>query len=441
MKNLDLSPPSGTRDFFPETVKFRERVFAVIKSTFENFGFLPLETPAFERIETLMGKYGAEGEKLIYKILKRGEKAATGEVDLALRYDFTVPLARVVAQYPHKIGTVFKRYQIGPVWRADRPGKGRFREFYQCDVDIVGSSSRLADAEIILVVSEVLKALGLEKFVIQLNSRKVLEGLLESYDIPQASWTAVLTILDKLDKIGIEGVLTQLAERDIPAHIIEQLKEDLTGNTVEARLRTRLQLSDVGREGLSEVDGIIHLARSATDDARVVFNPSLARGLSYYTGPIFEVFTEELGLSIAGGGRYDELVGMFGKKPIPACGGSLGVERILSLLQEDEQQESASPQVLVTVWNEEFWTDAIKIAHKLRAGGISTEIFLGTGGIGKQIKYASDKGIQFCVLFGPDEKSRGEITVKNLRSGVQTVFKATRLEAEDLSSIFSNPAE
>ncbi|MCG2809789.1 MAG: ATP phosphoribosyltransferase regulatory subunit [Candidatus Portnoybacteria bacterium] len=225
MNTINISPPSGTRDFLPSDLKFREKIIDATKQVFESFGFLPIETPAFERIEILTGKYGDEGEKLIFEILKRGEKKAAMESDLALRYDFTVPLARVIARYQDKLPKIFKRYQIGPIWRADRPGKNRFREFYQADIDIVGLDSVAADAEIILVLSEVLIKLGIQDFVVRLNSRKVLIGLMETLEIPKQSQNKVLIILDKIDKIGVKGVEKELLKEDLPAKVLKNIKE------------------------------------------------------------------------------------------------------------------------------------------------------------------------------------------------------------------------
>jgi histidyl-tRNA synthetase len=422
MQNLDLSPPSGTRDFFAEDVKLREKVFGAVKEVFESFGFLPLETPAFEKLDILTSKYGDEGEKLIFKILKRGEKAASGEADLALRYDLTVPLARVIAQYPEKTGAIFKRYQLAPVWRADRPGKLRYREFYQCDIDIAGTSSLLADAEVVLALSEALRALGIKDFFFRYNSRKVLKGIMQVYKVPQNLASDVLTALDKLDKVGLPGVSKELLELEIPADIVGQITDDMSSPVVENRIRRRLQESEIGQAGLTEVDQILSLVSAVLPDARVLFDPFIARGLSYYTGPIFEIFTSQSKSAIASGGRYDELVGMFSKKDVPACGGSLGIERILALLRETDRPTTSIPQVLVTVWNDEFKADALLIAVDLRSRKISAEVYLGEGNIGRQLRYASNKNIPFCVLYGPDEKLKGEVAVKNLGTASQNVI-------------------
>lgn len=416
MEKVDVSPPSGTRDYLPDAVEFREDVLGTIKDVFRRHGFRPLETPAFERIEVLTGKYGDEGEKLIFKILKRGEKAKEGDADLALRYDFTVPLARVTAKYQQQLGKLFRRYQIGPVWRADRPAKGRFREFYQCDFDIVGARSLTADAEVLLVLTEALAALDLRDFTVRLNSRNVLRGLMEVYGVTEEQQGAVLIALDKLDKIGIEGVVRELRERGFPDSVTSLVTEQRDA------LADRLNTSDVGRAGLREVNELIAMTGDQLSAGRIVFDPFLARGLSYYTGPIFEVAVESLGSSIASGGRYDNLIGMFAGKPIPSCGGSLGVERILMLLEDRQRVRKLVPRVLVTVWDSSSVAESLRIATRLRRRGISTEVYAESGSIGSQLGYASKQGARFAVLCGPDERAQSKIVIKDLQVQSQQVL-------------------
>ncbi|MBI3517625.1 MAG: ATP phosphoribosyltransferase regulatory subunit, partial [Proteobacteria bacterium] len=240
MTKINLAPPSGTRDFLPAELLFRRHVLQAAQTVFERHGFLPLDTPAFERLETLTGKYGDEGEKLIFKILKRGDKAASGESDLALRYDLTVPTMRVVSHQRHALPRIFKRYQIGPVWRADRPGKGRFREFYQCDVDILGSASALADVEVLLALAGVLREVKFPEFVIRLNSRQVLKGMLEVYDVPTDRQGAAVVALDKLDKIGVEALKGELAEVGLASSVVDRLHGDIAADDFAARLARRL---------------------------------------------------------------------------------------------------------------------------------------------------------------------------------------------------------
>lgn len=428
MQEFNTQPPSGTRDFLPEEAKNRERVFNLIKQVFETFGFLPIDTPAFERIENLMGKYGNEGEKLIFKILKRGERAASGEADLALRYDLTVPFARFFAQHQNQLPRPFRRYQIGPVWRADRPGKGRFREFYQCDIDIVGSSSLLADAEIILAFAKALSSLNLPRFIVRLNSRKVLAGLLEVYRVPERLKKGTLTVLDKLDKIGIVGVIKELEDLGLSRSSVSQISKDLSKKGAE--LKRKIKTSRIGREGLEEVEEVIALAAPSLQEEKIEFSPFLARGLDYYTGPIFEIcLKESFGTSVAGGGRYDNLIGMFLGKQIPACGGSLGVDRIFSIFKKDFRNEVKvfGPQVFVTVWDHALRSEALHIATELRNEGIITEVFLGEGKISNQVRFASERGALYCLFYGPDEQARQEVTLKNLLTGEQKSVKRQQI--------------
>lgn len=413
-------PPAGTRDFLPEDMKFREATFAAVRRVLESYGFLPMETPAFERLEILMGKYGGESEKLIYKILKRGEKGVTGEADLALRYDFTIPLARVMAEYRHRLPTVFKRYQIGPVWRADRPGRGRFREFYQCDIDTVGVSSGMADAEIILALSQALGILGVDAFEVRVNSRKVLAALLDVYGVPAALQKSVVVTLDKVGKVEIGETKKDLQARGLSRKTAETLAGDLGDPTAAERVRKRVSSSTIGRTGLSEIDEILELVTPLIQ-VGIAFSPFLARGLEYYTGSIFEIYVKGMSLSIASGGRYDNLIGTFSKRSIPACGGSLGIERILMLLREKQgaDREVSHVQVFVTVWAKEFRQDSLRLAAELRSKGVYCEVFLNDEPIGRQLRMASERGASYCVLFGPDEKARKEVTIKNLRSREQ----------------------
>lgn len=413
-------PPAGTRDFLPGDVKFREEAFASVKQVFESYGFLPMETPAFERLEILMGKYGGEGEKLIYKILKRGAKGEIGEADLALRYDLTIPLARVVAEYHHSLPSIFKRYQIGPVWRADRPGRGRFREFYQCDIDTVGASSIMADAEIILALSQALVALGIDAFEVRLNSRKVLTAILDVYGVPATLQKSVVVAIDKTDKVEIEKIKEDLRARGLSREMAETLAGDLGDPAAATRVRGHLASSTIGRAGLAEVDEVLELVTPLIQGG-ITFSPFLARGLEYYTGPIFEIFVQGTPLSIASGGRYDNLIGMFSKRSVSACGGSLGIERILMFLRERQGADREFPgvQVFVTVWAKEFRQDALRLAAELRREGMHCEVFLDEASISRQLRIASDRGARYCILLGPDEKARKEVTIKDLRAREQ----------------------
>src|SRR5256712_6670539 len=322
-------PPGGTRDFLPDEIRRREHVIGIVRSVYERYGFEPLETPAFENIETLLGKYGDEGNKLIFKILKRGEHESSGEADLALRYDLTVPLARVVAQYQNELPKFFKRYQIQPVWRADRPAKGRFREFYQCDIDSIGSTSVVVEVELLGAVSEVMTRLGFTDFTVRLNHRQVLNALLGAAGIPEARQADALVAIDKLDKIGVDGVTRELAARGIDARAAEQCLWFMQCGPAERHdaIIARLGNALAGHLAVVELATIATLAESTPAAGRIRIDPSLARGLSYYTGAIMEVSVPDLAGSLGGGGRYDHLIGMVLGRDVPACGFSLGPER------------------------------------------------------------------------------------------------------------------
>ena len=422
------------RDFLPAEVKAREQVLSTVRGVFESYGFAPLETPAIERLEILQGKYGEEGDRLIFQIAQRGKRAGE-EPDLALRYDLTVPLARVVAEYQGRTGKIFKRYQVAPVWRADRPGRGRFREFYQCDVDVVGPEFGLADAETILVLTDALAPVGLKGFEVRLNSRKVLRGLIESYGIDPAREADVLIALDKFDKIGEAGVAEELRERGLAD--AAPLLAGAAGP--EEDLRHRLGASETGRSGLDEVDRLIDLAGPLLREGVIQFSPVLARGLSYYTGPIFEVYVEGSTSAISSGGRYDDLVGMFAGRSIPAVGGSLGIERIIPLVSRGEEGVVSPAKVLVAVWDAGSRPDALAAASALRAAGIPAEVYLGTersGNMGEQLGYASSRGIPYAVLRGPKEREQGIVTVRDLATREQTAVPEANLVAH-LSNLLS----
>jgi len=405
-------PARGTRDFLPGEIRRREHVISVIRRVYERYGFEPLETPAFENIETLLGKYGEEGNKLIFKILRRGEHEGTGEADLALRYDLTVPLARVVAQYQNDLPKFFKRYQIQPVWRADRPARGRFREFYQCDIDAIGSTSPLVEVEQLSAVSEVLTELGFKDFVIRLNHRQILTAILrEFFDLEESKHTQALIALDKLDKIGAEGVAAEMEERALCSK--------------DAALQGLQRMLGQELEGLKRhLTTIIDLSRSTAAGDRIRFDPTLARGLSYYTGAIMEINVPDLAGSLGGGGRYDNLIGMFLGRDVPACGFSLGLERIIVVMTErnmfPEAVARGGVDVMVTIWNETGLGEAMSLASELRANGLRADVYPEPDKLGKQLKYASSRNVPFVTVQGDEERARGEVGVKNLRSGEQT---------------------
>lgn len=425
------NPARGMRDFLPVDVRRREYVIKVIKEVYESYGFEPLETPAVENLETLMGKYGEEGNQLIYKILKRGEKLDVNDAqlaDLALRYDLTVPLARVVANNRNELPKFFKRYQIQPVWRADRPARGRYREFYQCDVDAIGSSSMIVETEILSAASEILQKLGFEDFTVRLNHRELLRDILLVSGIEEARQTDALVAIDKLDKIGIEGVLKEFQQRSISQDSGEKILDFL--ERVE-KLETNEEIFTevekfIGRDafGANELRRIIEIA----NNSHIKIDPSLARGLSYYTGAIMEIVLTggDFAGSIGGGGRYDGLIGMFGKEQIPACGFSLGLERIIVVMTErgmfpPELQNSSSADVMVTVWNEDSIGESLKLANELRSAGLRVLVYPEADKLGKQFKYASQINAPFVCVLGETELAENKVTLKNMQSGAQEI--------------------
>lgn len=456
-------PARGMRDFLPADVRRREYVIGIIKRVYERFGFEPLETPAVEDIETLMGKYGEEGNQLIFKILKRGVHETKGEADLALRYDLTVPLARVVAEYKDRLPKFFKRYQIQPVWRADRPARGRFREFYQCDVDVLGSRSMVVEAEICAAAGEALRELGFDDFMIRLNHRFVLAGLLQSAGIPLDKQDSALVAFDKLDKLGRNGVEKELAERGVESSAgkslldfflelgsLEHAAEIATGEDAEAKQRSlnaavlgRLVEfvgdNELGARGVEELRSIMELVEAGRTRGRIRIDPSLARGLSYYTGAIMEISVKDLSGSLGGGGRYDNLVGMFLGQDVPACGFSLGLERIIVVMTErqmfPESLVCTPADVMVTIWNDETVSRSFAFASELRKGGLRVDLYPEADKLGKQFKYAAERGIPFVTVVGEDEMARAEVSIKNLQTGNQETIKQERVVAYLLETL------
>jgi histidyl-tRNA synthetase len=422
-----FDPPSGTRDFLAREFETRERAFALIRSVFSRYGFEPLATPAFERLDVLLGKYGEDGDKLIFKILRRGEHEETGEADLALRYDLTVPLARVAAAYGSQLPVPYKRYAMAPVWRADRPGRGRYREFTQCDVDTLGSSSALADAEIISAVHDVLDGLGIGGFRFLLNSRRVLAGLLEAFDVPAELGAGVLITLDKLDKLAPAEVTAELAGRGLPEAKAAELVAAMTADDAAERIREVLKSSDEGSAGLDEVDAVLSLLAGQLPPGRVGFAPRMVRGLSYYTGPIWEASAEGVAGSLAGGGRYDHLIKQLGGPDVPATGGALGVERILLLLPPGQEGHSRL-DVAVTVMDQRYAARSFAFAAAARSAGLRASVYLGASGkLGRQLKWASDQGARWSLIYGGTEEEAGTVTVRDMITGEQAAVPAGEL--------------
>jgi histidyl-tRNA synthetase len=420
-------PARGTRDFLPDELRRRRYVIDVVRDVYGRYGFEPLETPAIENIGTLLGKYGEEGNKLIFKILKRGEHEATGEADLALRYDLTVPLARVVAQYQARLPRFFKRYQIQPVWRADRPARGRFREFYQCDVDAIGSTSPVVEAELLAAVSDVLTTLGFDDFTIRLNHRRALAAMLDASGIAAPLHGEALVALDKLDKVGVDGVAAELRTRGIDesaAAACLRFLDEVGRHRGEPRplldaLSAFVGAHETGRAAIDELRTIVELA-AVTPAARYVrIDPSLARGLSYYTGAIMEIAVADLPGSLGGGGRYDDLIGMFLGRQVPACGFSLGLERIIVVMTErgmfPADVVTGPFEVMVAFLDDSCRGAALSLAADLRRAGRTVEVYPeASRKIDRPLKYAAGRQARILALIGPDELARGEVALRDL---------------------------
>lgn len=425
---VSASIPKGTRDFLPRDVWRREHVIGVIRRVYEAHGFEPLETPAIENIETLTGKYGEEGDQLLFKILKRGAKASSGECDLGLRYDLTVPLARVVAMHQGSLPRFLKRYQIQPVWRADRPARGRFREFYQCDVDIVGSASALVEVDLLGAIAEVFEALGFGGATIKLNDRRILRGLVEASGVPLAQELDAVTAIDKLDKVGAEGVRAEFVKRGIEAaagDALLALLADLAGLPQQDAL-ARMEAAFEGRaDALAGVAGLREilsgLEAAGTGGVQVQVDPYLARGMSYYTGAIFEVTTPDLGGSLGGGGRYDKLIGMFKGQDVPACGASLGLERLLLVMEERGMfpPHQGGSDVMVAYFSPQTVGAGLGLAGALRRAGVRVDLYPQKDKLGKQFEYANSRGVRLVAVIGPDEQAAQLVKLKDMVSGEQ----------------------
>jgi histidyl-tRNA synthetase len=423
----------GTRDLLPAELLPRNDLLKTLVGVFERFGFAPVETPAMEFLDILLGKYGPEGEKLIYKLAYEDGNT------LALRYDLTVPLARLVCMHP-ELPKPFKRYQIQPVWRADRPqpNQGRFREFYQCDVDTVGSASLIADAENVAVVHEGVLALGLRDFEVRVNNRKTLRGMVAWAGIDAGREADALRVLDKLDKVGEEGVRAELAQLGFAREPVDRLLRFSAMRGSAAGVLDQageiLSSNESGRTGLAETREVLaHVEALGVDPRRIVVDLALTRGLDYYTGPVYEVVltgAEKFG-SLGGGGRYDDLLEVFGGTKTPATGVSIGLTRVLSaLLKLGLLQARESPVKALVMRMPEAPVDAVlRIASSLRAAGLSTEVYLEPDKLKKQFQHAERKGIPFCVLPGSDEIARGEVNVKELATGRQETVRVADLAA------------
>lgn len=431
--------PKGTRDFLPQQVVKRNFIFSIVEKVFTRYGYLPIETPAMESLQTLTGKYGEEGDRLLFKVLNNGDflSEVPGELlenrdsvkiipsiaKRGLRYDLTVPFARFVVMHQHEISLPFKRYQIQQVWRADRPQKGRYQEFYQCDVDVVGSDSLMYEAELIQIYAEVFRMLGL-RVKIHMNNRKVLYGLAEAAGIPEKFMDMTIAI-DKLDKIGPEGVKKEMLERGISvdqgSKVLELLQADLD------TLKKTFHIESEGAKGLAEINAVYQYLGGTTPE--IVFDLSLARGLNYYTGCIFEVKADTTAYpalsmgSLGGGGRYDDLTGVFGLKGVSGVGVSFGAERIYDVMEELHlfpEKLGADLTILLIALDEESHLEAFQLLGQLRRLGLTSDLYPEPAKIKKQMSYANARAVPFVGIIGEEERISRTITLKNMVSGDQS---------------------
>jgi len=432
------SIPKGTRDFTPVEMMRRNYIFQTIRSVFEAHAYLPIETPAMENLSTLMGKYGEEGDRLLFKILNSGDfmqgvdrqeessvRLAAAICEKGLRYDLTVPFARFVVQHQNEITFPFKRYQMQPVWRADRPQKGRYREFYQCDADVIGTNSLLNEAELMQITSEIFQKFGI-RVVIKVNNRKILSGIAEVLGAADKI-TDICTAIDKLDKIGRENVCAELMERGLSCEAVEKLQPffDFNGSNAEKlqKLSAVFANSEIGTKGVEELQKMLQYADYLKINSDIEIDITLARGLNYYTGAIFEVKALDVSIgSISGGGRYDNLTGIFGLKNVSGVGISYGAERIYDVLNElqlfPKSLENPVRAMLIN-FGEKEELYALSALQSLRAAGITAELYPDKAKIGKQMTFANNRGIPFVIMAGEDEMKENVFTVKNMESGEQ----------------------
>ncbi|TNF26178.1 MAG: histidine--tRNA ligase [Deltaproteobacteria bacterium] len=447
-----VSTPKGTRDFSPAEVIKRQYLFDTIRKSFQKFGFMPLETPSMENLSVLTGKYGEEGDRLIFKILNSGDylnkidekilvnkevKALTPKIsEKALRYDLTVPFARYVVQHQNDIVFPFKRYQIQPVWRAERPQKGRYREFFQCDADVVGTESLLCEVELMQIYEEAFKALNLDGIAIKINNRKILTGMAEV--IGEKDRIIDMTIaIDKLDKIGKDKVLEELKGKNFSDDSLKKLDPlfGLSGNSEEQLtfMKTYLKDSEIGLKGIEELETVMNLCKEVGLEL-LEFEVTLARGLDYYTGAIFEVKVNDGSMgSIGAGGRYDNLTEIFGLKDVSGVGISFGADRIYDLLEMRDlfpKDIAQTTKALIINFGSETLSSNLKVVKELRDNGIPTEIYPSDAKMKKQMKYADGKSIPYVILQGTDEASQGKATLKNMATGEQKL-----VDVKDLPSL------
>jgi len=460
MENPSL--PKGTRDFGPATMAKRQFIFTTIRNVFQKFGFLPLETPGMENLSTLTGKYGEEGDQLLFKILNSGDflkdvdaeklnarnsKQLSFQIsDKGLRYDLTVPFARYVVMNRHEIALPFKRYQIQPVWRGDRPAKARYREFYQCDADVVGTNSLICEAEIILMIRDVFNGLGITDYTIRINHRGILTALAENAGA-KGNENALFVAIDKMDKIGEEKVKEELKSKGFNDESISGVFRMLTvrgSNTNKlAYLLTKFETNEHGQNALRDLREVLNLLTLfQSDESHVELDIPLARGLSYYTGCIFEVKINNVGIgSVGGGGRYDNLTQAFGaKETLPGVGFSFGVDRIFDAMEELNlfpEKTGVSSKVLICHLDEEGMHHGLGLLSKLRLAGIAAEIYPDISKVKKQLDYGNKKMIPYAVVIGSDEISSGQLAFKNMQTGSQEKLTAEQLIEKVAATLFN----
>ena len=445
------SIPKGTRDFLPAEVAKRNYIYNTIKKSFETYGFSPIETPSFELSSTLLGKYGEEGDRLIFKILNSGEKVKKADLEAladgnlarfsnsisekALRYDLTVPFARFVVQHQNELSFPFKRYQIQPVWRADRPQHGRYQEFYQCDADVVGSDSLLYEVDFVLLFDEVLTNLKFPDFTIKINNRKILSGIADICG-ESDKMIAITVAIDKLDKVGIDGVIKELTEKGVSETALEKITPlfSINGDTKSklSQMRSYLKDSEIGINGIDELEYVLNKVEElGVKSAKIEFDVTLARGLNYYTGAIFEVKANGVKMgSICGGGRYDDLTGIFGMKDMSGVGISFGADRIYDVITELDlfpKTVDNNLDLLFINFGETEQDHCLSLVKEIRANGISCEIYPSSAKMKKQMKYANDRGVKNIALVGQDEIDAATIQLKNMHSGEQSAMSIEKI--------------
>lgn len=440
----NIQVPKGTRDFTSKVMFRRNYIFKKVRSCFERYGYAPIETPAMENIETLSGKYGQEGDRLIFKVLNSGDFLSKSKIDStttskslskdisnkALRYDLTVPFARFVVNNQNQITFPFKRYQMQNVWRADRPQKGRFREFYQCDADVIGSKSLLNEIELIQLCDDIFTSLNIPNIQILINNRKILAAMIELMSASEY-FDQFVIILDKIDKIGVENVKKELIKLGIDIKKINLLDKFLNIKNIND-ISVLLNQNELGKKGIEELDFILKSIDSLElKSSELKFNISLARGLDYYTGSIFEVKSSDVNIgSVAGGGRYDDLTSIFGLKDVSGVGISFGIDRIYLVMEElglFPKDIDISSKVLFLNFGELEAKYCFKYLKELRNNNISSELYPNNDKIKKQMNYANNKGVQFVVMIGEDEMKSGQLTVKNMSTGEQNEMSISEL--------------